>query len=220
MNYQNLYNELISKAQSQIRFKKNGVYYERHHITPKSLGGDDAEKNLVLLTAKEHYVAHHLLWKIHQTSLTAFAFKNMRMSRKYQKRIVKPITAKEYNKLKSKTREILVDNGKKVLLKLTPEELKDRGMKQLISGQTRQASQAQKEIAEQRHINKLIELNLPIEFKPTIEEAKNFGLNRFYGRVCDKHPELGGKRLLSNKNCYTCHSERRNKWYKNTKQQG
>lgn len=39
-------------------------YIERHHKIPKSLGGSDDAYNLVLLTAKEHYTAHHLLTKM------------------------------------------------------------------------------------------------------------------------------------------------------------
>lgn len=42
----------------------NGSYFEVHHIIPRSLGGDDSEDNKVALTAKEHFVCHHLLTKI------------------------------------------------------------------------------------------------------------------------------------------------------------
>lgn len=38
-------------------------YYEKHHIVPKCLGGDDSEDNFVLFTAREHIIAHKLLWK-------------------------------------------------------------------------------------------------------------------------------------------------------------
>ena len=47
---------------SQIREVVLG-YSECHHIIPKSLGGSESKYNKVLLTAKEHYVAHHLLLK-------------------------------------------------------------------------------------------------------------------------------------------------------------
>jgi len=58
--YQKWYDSLILKAQSEIRSKKNS-YYERHHILPRSMGGTDDPTNLVLLTAREHYIAHLLL---------------------------------------------------------------------------------------------------------------------------------------------------------------
>jgi len=31
-------------------------YIERHHILPRSLGGDDTDGNVVALTAKEHFI--------------------------------------------------------------------------------------------------------------------------------------------------------------------
>ena len=39
-------------------------YTERHHIIPRSLGGQDAIENLVSLTAREHFICHLLLSKI------------------------------------------------------------------------------------------------------------------------------------------------------------
>ena len=40
------------------------IYAERHHIIPKSLGGNNSKSNLVELTAKEHFVCHVLLVKM------------------------------------------------------------------------------------------------------------------------------------------------------------
>ncbi len=62
MNYKRIHDELITNAKSQNRCKSKGVY-ELHHIKMKSLGGDDSEENTVLLTPKEHYIVHLLLWK-------------------------------------------------------------------------------------------------------------------------------------------------------------
>ena len=39
-------------------------YVEKHHIIPKSLGGDNSLANLVVLTAREHFVCHWLLTKM------------------------------------------------------------------------------------------------------------------------------------------------------------
>lgn len=39
-------------------------YGENHHIHPKSCGGSNQADNLVRLTAKEHFVCHHILTKI------------------------------------------------------------------------------------------------------------------------------------------------------------
>ena len=62
MMYDKHYAALIAKAQS--RPKPSG-YVERHHVVPRSLGGSDAPDNLVWLTAREHFVAHVLLAKMH-----------------------------------------------------------------------------------------------------------------------------------------------------------
>ena len=52
MNYQKIYENLISKAKSENRKKYKGVYYESHHIIPRCLGGNNDKENKVLLTAK------------------------------------------------------------------------------------------------------------------------------------------------------------------------
>jgi hypothetical protein len=61
MNYQRVYNSIILKAKSEDRKKKCGTYYERHHITPRCLDGNENKENKVLLTAKEHFICHKLL---------------------------------------------------------------------------------------------------------------------------------------------------------------
>lgn len=39
-------------------------YTEKHHIIPRSLGGNNLKDNLVLLTPREHFIAHLLLSKM------------------------------------------------------------------------------------------------------------------------------------------------------------
>lgn len=76
MNYVWHYDRLIETRKTRIREK--GVYYERHHVVMKSMGGTDEESNLVWLTAREHFLAHWLLWKIHRNRQAAYAFSVMR----------------------------------------------------------------------------------------------------------------------------------------------
>lgn len=58
------YNSIINRAQSQDRkYTPNNAVYEKHHIIPKSLGGNNKKTNLVLLTYKEHFLCHLLLTK-------------------------------------------------------------------------------------------------------------------------------------------------------------
>lgn len=61
MDHQLIYEKIIKKAKSEFRIKHNGIYYEEHHIIPTCLHGSDEPDNKVLLTAKEHYLAHKLL---------------------------------------------------------------------------------------------------------------------------------------------------------------
>jgi hypothetical protein len=46
------------------KLRGNSGYSENHHIIPKSLGGSNNSQNLVRLTAREHYIVHHLLTKM------------------------------------------------------------------------------------------------------------------------------------------------------------
>jgi hypothetical protein len=62
VNYQKIYDDLIAKCQAR---QTVAGYKERHHIIPKSLGGSNDSSNLVDLTAREHFVAHFLLAKLH-----------------------------------------------------------------------------------------------------------------------------------------------------------
>lgn len=75
LKYSKWYDALIYKA--QCRGKLNG-YKEIHHIVPRSFGGNNEKSNLVQLTAREHYIAHALLWKMKfegvYGSKMAFAF--------------------------------------------------------------------------------------------------------------------------------------------------
>lgn len=61
--YKKWYDALMATARTKPRQKHQGIYYEEHHILPRSLGGIDCVDNLVLLTAKEHFIAHLLLMK-------------------------------------------------------------------------------------------------------------------------------------------------------------
>lgn len=69
MNYNRIYASIVLRAKSdeanRLKFKKEGHYYERHHIIPQSLGGSNKNANLVYLTAREHFICHWLLVKIY-----------------------------------------------------------------------------------------------------------------------------------------------------------
>jgi len=106
MNYKKIYDNLmlsrIAIKENRILEKKNGKYYERHHIIPLSLGGNKSyslkSDNIVLLTAREHYLAHRMLWLIYRNREMGFAFHKMVFSNNHlQKR---NFSSKEYEAAK------------------------------------------------------------------------------------------------------------------------
>lgn len=59
--YTKTYFQIIEKAKNRII---SDSYYEKHHITPKSLNGSNNKDNIIKLTAKEHFIVHWLLTKM------------------------------------------------------------------------------------------------------------------------------------------------------------
>ena len=55
------YEDLVTKAKERPLLDG---YVERHHVVPVSLGGSNEPENIITLTAREHYIAHLLLWKM------------------------------------------------------------------------------------------------------------------------------------------------------------
>lgn len=83
MNYAAIYSALIARAANRVL----DGYSERHHAVPLCLGGLNDHSNIVVLTAKEHYTAHHLLTKIYPNNTKIqYAFYMMMVSNKSQLR--------------------------------------------------------------------------------------------------------------------------------------
>lgn len=68
MNYERIYADFIADR----RAREPGLtgYVERHHITPRAMGGGDEPANLISLTAEDHFFAHLLLAKAHNSHAT------------------------------------------------------------------------------------------------------------------------------------------------------
>ena len=58
--YSRWYFEIVNRS-SERSFSG---YTENHHIIPRSLGGSNKKDNLATLTAREHFICHHLLTKM------------------------------------------------------------------------------------------------------------------------------------------------------------
>lgn len=74
MNYQKVYDQIVDRAKKENRVYGEGTYYERHHIVPKCMGGEGRVRqwkthpNIVILTAREHFLCHWLLCRIYPKS--------------------------------------------------------------------------------------------------------------------------------------------------------
>ncbi|EJP8998708.1 HNH endonuclease [Escherichia coli] len=129
MNYTKIYNSLIERSLKRgLNKKKLDYYTESHHIVPKSMGGDDSRENRVLLTAREHYFAHELLFKIHRNSEMAYALIKFSKGTKEQR-----IVSKDYGWIKEETSKIRSETIKKFWANLSP-NLKQERIKKAAKG--------------------------------------------------------------------------------------
>lgn len=106
MNYQRIYDSICNRAklEQSLRFskKKNKeMYFERHHVIPKCMGGSNDKENLVYLTAREHFVCHKLLCEIYPDNpKLTFALWNMSSGRITNNRYRYIISNREYERIK------------------------------------------------------------------------------------------------------------------------
>lgn len=88
MDWNRIYTRINDNAKAR---GTSAEYYETHHIVPRCLGGTNEADNLVRLTAREHYICHALLVKMHSGQTRhkmLYAFNAMRMNNQHQTRIV------------------------------------------------------------------------------------------------------------------------------------
>ena len=64
--YEKIHDAIINRAKLRgLNKSELEGYYEKHHVIPKCLGGNNKKDNLVLLTAKEHFIIHKILYRLH-----------------------------------------------------------------------------------------------------------------------------------------------------------
>ena len=112
MDYKKNYYDYIAYVKTLGRKRsgthsKNYIYYEVHHIIPRCFGGEGEKRewkthpNLVLLTAREHYLAHYLLWKMYPNNKKIFlGFEMMQWYNNETKEKHKIICSKQVERLK------------------------------------------------------------------------------------------------------------------------
>lgn len=96
MDYQYIYNQIVERA----KYRKLIGYKEKHHIVPKCIGGNNDKENIVELTAKEHFICHRLLCKIHpnHNGLSSALWLLINAASVYQNRYIP--SAKIYQQIK------------------------------------------------------------------------------------------------------------------------
>lgn len=98
MDYKKIYEDLINTRKSlqenrKLDKKQKIKYYEAHHIIPICKGGEGKtsqwrwHSNIILLTAREHFLAHWLLWRIYRDRASALGFHKMMSNTKKQNRV-------------------------------------------------------------------------------------------------------------------------------------
>ena len=97
-HYLNRYIALVQTATTQLLPIE--VYTEKHHILPESMGGSNNKENIVIFTARQHFLAHWMLWKAYENKDMTHAFWGMCNQKN-------PHQQNRYNKINSKTYEIL-----------------------------------------------------------------------------------------------------------------
>jgi len=110
--WEDIYNSLIEKNKNSNLIE--GIYYEKHHIIPRYMKGDNSNENLVYLPFKKHILAHYILWRMYKNIEDKIAYKMM-SGQTEEGRILKQTLAikrsNESNKIE-KIKELFKDKNK------------------------------------------------------------------------------------------------------------
>lgn len=131
MDYEKIYDNLVSYRRENVLDENNCEYYEAHHVVPRSIDKKLIYKksNKVNLTVREHFIAHLLLKRIYKKKFgedsyqyramvkTCFLFANKHKGVTINSRTIEKLRI-AYKKLPSPmTGRPMSDNAKKALLK-------------------------------------------------------------------------------------------------------
>lgn len=131
MDYEKIYDNLVSYRRENVLDESNCEYYETHHVVPRSIDKKLIYKksNKVNLTVREHFVAHLLLKRIYKKKFgedsyqyramvkTCFLFANKHKGVTINSRTIEKLRI-AYKKLPSPMKgRPMSDSAKKALLK-------------------------------------------------------------------------------------------------------
>lgn len=115
MDYTNIYNQLVTSRKAMNRTAGRFSGYETHHIIPKSLGGSNNKDNLVVLTPREHCLAHMLLARMYTGEAKGKMCYALICLAKLRNKERSSITSKEYDRLRKAHQLALQDPDYKAL---------------------------------------------------------------------------------------------------------
>jgi hypothetical protein len=192
--YTKTYYSIIYRAKTELRSKKHG-YFEIHHIIPQCspFCGSNKKDNLVLLTAKEHFICHMLLTKMCKGEgkyKMICALNNMSRISKNQNRT---ITSAQYAYVKRQLSK--AKKGSKHS-KETIQKFKNRTP--WNKGKTKETDERIKIYSENmsgdNHHKPMLGRSVSIETKNKLSEGQLGTKNSFYGK---KHNEETKNKISS-----------------------
>lgn len=177
MNYKLIYDTIIDKALKSNRKKNTMEYFEVHHILPKCMGGENKKYNLVLLTAKEHYVCHHLLTKIYpQSDAIQIAFSGMCYKYCKEDKRFYNVTSIVYQNAKKKHSDIM---RKRIVTPETRLKMSESGKVKNFSDQHRENMSKTQSKREKQPAQGLVHTEESLKLMSLKQSGEN---NGFYGK--------------------------------------
>lgn len=133
MNYKNLHDKIILRAKNRTL----EGYGEWHHIKPRCMQGDNSKSNLVKLTAKEHYIVHKLLIKMHTgKNKKQMVYALYRMACRNNKQKMLNLTSFQYEKIRKLYSENHQMKNKETQLKVKKTQIEKYGNYAFITKQS------------------------------------------------------------------------------------
>ena len=96
MNWNLLYKKHIEKCKNKPILE--GKIYHKHHIIPRSAGGNDDKDNLIILEYHDHVIAHYILWKLNPTNSNWIAYRLMSGVNETKKELIEKIKLEAISK--------------------------------------------------------------------------------------------------------------------------
>lgn len=195
MNYKKHYENLIETRKQRSTMEG---YLETHHIIPKCLGGTNDPENLIQLTAREHYIAHWLLWKITNNAKMAYAFIAMVYYHKNQRKL----TAHQFERARKLKSDMIVSEETRAKMsasrkgKKHTEETKEKMRETWKTSVTEEFREKMREVAKSR---------------PPISEETRERLREGWKKRKENHPMTKETKRKISEAAYKRAEEKRNK---------